>query len=64
MLKEGKPNNKGSKELAKQIAKPSGPNGRTNVSQAQEINKWALKKQVSLEKPGKREISSHGLCMM
>ena len=46
--KEGKPNNKGSKELAKQTAKLSGPNDRNNVSQAQEINKWALKKQVGL----------------
>ena len=64
MWKEGKPNNKGSKELAKQIAKPSGPNGRNNVSQAQEINKWALKRQVGLKKSEKREIASHGQFMM
>ena len=60
--KERKPNNKGSKELVKQTAKPSDPIGRNNESQAQEINKWTLKKQVDLKKPGKRKIASHRQC--
>ena len=30
---------------------------RNNGSQAHEINKWALKRQVGLKKPGKREIA-------
>ena len=63
MWKEGKPNNKGSKELAKQTAKLSSPSDRNNGSQAQEINKWALKRQVGLKKPRKREIASYGQCM-
>ena len=62
--KEGKPNNKGSKELAKQAAKLSGLSGRNNGSQTQEINKWVLKRQVGLERPEKREIASHGQCIM
>ena len=44
----------------KQTAKPLGPSGRNNGSQAQEINKWVLKRQVGSKKPGKREIASHG----
>ena len=47
----------------KQTAKPLGPSGRNNGSQAQEINKWVLKRQVGSKKPGKREIASHGQCM-
>ena len=43
--------------MAKQTAKSSGLSGRNNGSQAQEINKWALKKQVGLKKPGKRVIA-------
>ena len=35
--------------MAKQTAKPSGSNGRNNGSHAQEINKWALKRQVGLK---------------
>ena len=58
-----KPNNKSNKELTKQTAKPLGLSGRNNRSQAQEINKWVLKRQVGSKKPGKREIASHGQCM-
>ena len=61
--KKESPNNKGNKELTKQTAKPLGPSGRNNGSQAQEINKWVLKKQVGSKKPGKREIASHEQCM-
>ena len=57
------PNNKGNKELTKQIAKPLGPSGRNNGSRVQEINKWVLKRQVGSKKPGKKEIASHGQCM-
>ena len=39
------------------MAKPLGPSGRNNESQAHEINKWVLKRQVGLKKPGKREIT-------
>ena len=49
--------------MAKQTTKPLGPSGRNNESQAQKINKWALKRQVGLKKPEKREIASHGQCM-
>ena len=52
-----KPNNKGSKGIGKQMAKPLGPSGRNNGSQAHKINKWALKRQVGLKEPGKREIA-------
>ena len=44
----------------KQTTKPLGPSGRNNGSQAQEINKWVLRRQVGLKKPEKREIASHG----
>ena len=39
------------------MAKPLGPSGRNNGLQVHEINKWALKRQVDLKKPGKREIA-------
>ena len=39
------------------MAKPLGSSGRNNESQAHEINKWALKRQVSLKKSGKRKIA-------
>ena len=46
----------GQQRIGKQMAKPLGPSGRNNGSQAHEINKWALKKQLGLKKPGKKEI--------
>ena len=56
-----KPNNEGYKELTRKIAKnPLGLSGRNNGSQAQQINKWVLKKQAGSKKPGKKEIASHG----
>ena len=56
---ERKPNNKGNKD--KIDSKNSlGPSGRNNESQAQQINKWVLKRQVGSKKPGKKEIASHG----
>ena len=39
------------------MAKPLGSNSKNNRSQAHEINKWALKRQVGLKKLGKREIA-------
>ena len=39
------------------MAKPLGSSGRNNGSQAHEINRWVLKRQVGLKKPGKREIA-------
>ena len=39
------------------MAKSLGPNDRNNGSQAHEINRWALKRQVGLKKPRKREIA-------
>ena len=39
------------------MAKLLGPSGRNNGSQAHEMNRWALKRQVGLKKPGKREIA-------
>ena len=47
----------GQQRIGKQMAKPLGPSGRNNGSQAHEINKWALKRQMGLKKPGKREIT-------
>ena len=59
-----KPNNKGHKELTRYIAKnPLGPSGRNNRSQAQQINKWVLKRQAGSREPGKKEIASHGQSM-
>ena len=52
-----KPSNKGSKGVGKQVAKPLGSNGRNNGSQAHEVNKWALRRQMGLRKPGEREIA-------
>ena len=43
--------------FGKQMAKLLGPSGRNNGLQAHEINRWALKRQVGLKKPGKREIA-------
>ena len=53
--KKESPNNKGNKELTKQTAKLLGPSGRNNGSQAQEINKWVLKKQVGSKKLGREK---------
>ena len=47
----------GQQRIGKQIAKPLGSSGRNNGSQAHEINKWVLKRQVGLKKPGKKEIT-------
>ena len=38
--------------------KPLSPNGRNNGSQAHEINKWALRKQMGLEEPGERKVAN------
>jgi len=43
--------------LASRYAKPLGPSGKNNGSQAYEINKWVLKRQAGLKKPGKRKIA-------
>ena len=34
----------GQQWVGKQVAKPSGPSGKNNGSQAYEINKWALRR--------------------
>jgi len=34
---------------------PISPSGRDNGSQAHEINKWILKREMGLKEPGKRE---------
>ena len=47
----------GQQRIGKQMAKPLGPSGRNNGSQVHEINKLALKRQVGLKKPEKREIA-------
>ena len=39
------------------MAKPLGPSGKNNGSQAHKINKWALKMKIGLKKLGKREIA-------
>ena len=39
------------------MAKSLGPSGRNNRSQGHEINRWALKRQVGLKKPGKKKIT-------
>ena len=39
------------------MTKPLGPSGKNNGSQAHEMNRWALKRQVGLNKPRKREIA-------
>ena len=43
--------------IGKQMSKLLGPSGRNNGSQAHEMNRWALKRQVGLKKFGKREIA-------
>ena len=61
---ERKPNNKGNKEFDKiDSKKPLDPSSKNNGSQAQQINKWVLKRQAGLKKSGKKEIASHGQCM-
>ena len=35
-----------------------GPSGRNNGSQAHEINKWVLRKQMGLEESGEREVAN------
>ena len=47
----------GQQRIGKQMEKLLGPSGRNNGSQAHEINKWALKRQVGLKKLGKGEIA-------
>ena len=47
----------GQQRIGKQMVKPLGPSGRNNGSQAHELNKWALKRQMGLKKSGKREIA-------
>ena len=39
--------------FGKQVAKPSGPNNRSDGSQVHEINKWALRRYMGFKKPGK-----------
>ena len=39
------------------MAKPLGSSDKNNRSQAHEINKWALRRQMSLKKSEKREIA-------
>ena len=46
----------GQQRIGKQIAKLLDSSDRNNESQAHEINKWVLKRQVGLKKLGKREI--------
>ena len=43
--------------VGKQVAKPLGLSSRNNGSQTHEVNKWALRRQMGLRKPGKREIA-------
>ena len=47
----------GQQRFGKQVAKPSGPSGRNNESQAHKINKWVLRRQMGLKKLEKREIA-------
>ena len=47
----------GQQRIGKQMAKPLDPSGKNNGSQAHEINKWALKRQVGLKEPGKKEVA-------
>ena len=47
----------GQQRIGKQMAKPLSSSGRNNGSQAHEIKKWALKRQVGLKKLGKREMA-------
>ena len=56
-IERRKAQQKGQQRIGKQMAKPLGPSGRNNGSQAHKINKWALKRQVGLKKPGKIEIA-------
>ena len=38
--------------------KPLSLSGRNNGSQSHEINKWALRKQMGLKEPEKREVAN------
>ena len=37
---------------------PLSPSGRNNELQARDINKWALRKQMSLKEPEEREVAN------
>ena len=39
------------------MAKPLGPSGRNNESQAHKIKKWVLRRQMGLKKLRKKEIA-------
>ena len=53
-VEKRKAQRQGQQRIGKQMTKPLGPSSRNNGSQAHEINKWALKRQAGLKKPGKR----------
>ena len=55
--KRKKAQQQGQQRVGKQVAKPLGSSGRNNGSQAHEVNKWALRRQIGLKKPGEREIA-------
>ena len=55
--RERKAQQQGQQRIGKQMARPLGPSGRNNGSQAHETNKWALRRQMGLKKPEKREIA-------
>ena len=56
-IERRKAQQQGQQRIGKQMAKLLGPSGRNNGSQAHEMNRWALKRQVGLKKPGKRDIA-------
>ena len=56
-IERRKAQQQGQQRIGKQMAKLLGPSGRNNGSQAHEINRWALKRQVGLKKLRKREIA-------
>ena len=49
---------KGQKRVSKWIEKPLSPNGNNNGSQAHDINKWALRKQMDQKEPEEREVAN------
>ena len=55
--KKKKVQRQGQQRIGKHMAKPLDQSGRNNGSQAHEMNRWALKRQVGLKKPEKREIA-------
>ena len=57
LSRKKKAQQQGHQGTSKQMVKPLGLSGRNNGSQTHEINKWVLKRRVSLKKPGKREIA-------